>query len=253
MPSGAAARGNRFHRSDPAVARHGLLGRLFFPPLTIIADIGGQALAQFEILDRHLALLALVGTDDDRRQGAAPVAGPPASDAALDPRQVVVGLAGDLDQAIAMAADSAEAYYVRGMAREEDGDVEGALADFNAAVERDAEYALALEARGRRLWAKGDTRGAALDLERAAYLAPFDPSPRAALGLASASRARALLNGRIHASFEDVRALALPVLRHRIHLDYSARVEGMTTRQLVGQLLEEITDHADQTPASLTA
>jgi hypothetical protein len=50
-----------------------------------------------------------------------------------------------------------------------------------------------------------------------------------------------------------VRALALPVLQHRIHLDYSARVEGVTTRQLVAQLLEEITDHADATPASLTA
>ena len=81
----------------------------------------------------------------------------------------------------------------------------------------------------------------------------YGASPRAALGLASASRARALLNGRIHASFEDVRALALPVLRHRIHLDYSARVEGMTTEDLIGKLLEEITDHADATPASLTA
>jgi len=81
----------------------------------------------------------------------------------------------------------------------------------------------------------------------------YGASPRAALGLASASRARALIHGRIHASFEDVRALALPVLQHRIHLDYSARVEGLTTRQLVENLLEEITDHADETPASLTA
>ncbi|MFT4549179.1 MAG: MoxR-like ATPase [Verrucomicrobiales bacterium] len=81
----------------------------------------------------------------------------------------------------------------------------------------------------------------------------YGASPRAALGLASGCRARALLSGRIHASFEDVRALALPVLQHRIHLDYSARVEGLTTRQLVTQLLEEVTDHADATPASLTA
>jgi MoxR-like ATPase len=81
----------------------------------------------------------------------------------------------------------------------------------------------------------------------------YGASPRAALALASASRARALLNGRIHASFEDVRALALPVLGHRIHLDYSARVEGLTTRQLVESLLGEITDHADATPASLSA
>ena len=81
----------------------------------------------------------------------------------------------------------------------------------------------------------------------------YGASPRAALGLASSCRARALLNGRVHASFEDARALALPILQHRIHLDYSARVEGVTTRQLVADLLEEVTDHADATPASLTA
>jgi len=81
----------------------------------------------------------------------------------------------------------------------------------------------------------------------------YGASPRAALALASAARSRALIKGRIHASFEDVRALALPILRHRIHLDYSARVEGITTQQLVADILAEITDHADATPASLTA
>jgi len=81
----------------------------------------------------------------------------------------------------------------------------------------------------------------------------YGASPRAALSLASACRARALLNGRIHSSFEDVRALALPVLRHRIHLDYSARVEGLTTATLIAELLAEVTDHADATPASLSA
>jgi MoxR-like ATPase len=44
----------------------------------------------------------------------------------------------------------------------------------------------------------------------------FGASPRAALGLAAASRARALLEGRLNASFEDVQAMAAPVLQHRI-------------------------------------
>ncbi|MGI9240706.1 MAG: AAA family ATPase [Verrucomicrobiales bacterium] len=80
----------------------------------------------------------------------------------------------------------------------------------------------------------------------------YGASPRAALSLAAGCRAMALKDGRIHASFEDVRTLALPVLRHRIHLDYSARVEGLTTAALIRDLLAEVTDHADSTPASLS-
>ena len=56
----------------------------------------------------------------------------------------------------------------------------------------------------------------------------FGASPRAALGLAAAARARALLQGRLNASFEDVGAVAVPVLGHRIVLDYNARVDGQT-------------------------
>ena len=68
----------------------------------------------------------------------------------------------------------------------------------------------------------------------------FGASPRAAIALAAASRARALLEGRLNASFEDVAAAAKPVLRHRLILDYSARLEGQTTDGVVEALLQEV-------------
>ena len=68
----------------------------------------------------------------------------------------------------------------------------------------------------------------------------FGASPRAAIALAAASRARALLEGRLNASFEDVAAAAKPVLRHRLILDYSARLEGCTTDKVIEALLKEV-------------
>jgi MoxR-like ATPase len=68
----------------------------------------------------------------------------------------------------------------------------------------------------------------------------YGASPRAALGLASAARARALLMGRINASFEDVQFLAPHVLNHRLILDYSSRLEGVTTKQVIAQILESV-------------
>jgi MoxR-like ATPase len=81
----------------------------------------------------------------------------------------------------------------------------------------------------------------------------FGASPRAALALAAASKARALLGGRMNASFEDVQAVAAPVLRHRVILDYTARLEGRTTDSLVTALLEEITTTDKPLPTSLRA
>ena len=61
----------------------------------------------------------------------------------------------------------------------------------------------------------------------------FGASPRAALGLASAAKAKALIEGRINTSFEDVAAVAAPVLQHRIILEYEARIEGRTSSDVV--------------------
>jgi MoxR-like ATPase len=62
-------------------------------------------------------------------------------------------------------------------------------------------------------------------------------SPRAALALAAAARAKALLEGRIHAGFDDVRAAAVPVLAHRLVLDYAARLDGLTGAGIVERVL----------------
>ncbi|XHR26692.1 MAG: AAA family ATPase [Chthoniobacteraceae bacterium] len=75
---------------------------------------------------------------------------------------------------------------------------------------------------------------------KAASGVKFGASPRAAIGLAAAARARALLEGRVNASFEDVAALAGPILSHRIILDYSARFDGGTCAAVVACLLEEV-------------
>jgi MoxR-like ATPase len=79
----------------------------------------------------------------------------------------------------------------------------------------------------------------------------YGASPRAALGLASAAKARALMNERPHASFEDVKSVASAVLRHRIVLDYNARVEGLTTNDIVRALLEEVPFQDMATPRTL--
>ena len=57
----------------------------------------------------------------------------------------------------------------------------------------------------------------------------FGASVRAAQYLILGGKARALMNGRYHVSFEDIRALAHPVLRHRVLTNFHAQSEGITT------------------------
>jgi len=61
---------------------------------------------------------------------------------------------------------------------------------------------------------------------------------RAAQMLVLASKARALLHGRAHVTLEDIDALALPVLRHRILLSYKAEAEGITVEDCIRKLQE---------------
>jgi MoxR-like ATPase len=65
----------------------------------------------------------------------------------------------------------------------------------------------------------------------------FGASVRAAQYLILGGKARALTSGRYHVSFEDIRALAHPVLRHRILANFHAQSEGITTDSLIDQLL----------------
>ncbi|MDP0499017.1 MAG: MoxR family ATPase [Verrucomicrobiota bacterium JB022] len=78
------------------------------------------------------------------------------------------------------------------------------------------------------------------DASKAAAHVRHGASPRAAIALAAVSRARALLHQRPHADFSDVQAMAVPVLQHRIILDHSARLDGLTGAGLVERLLQEV-------------
>lgn len=64
-------------------------------------------------------------------------------------------------------------------------------------------------------------------------------SPRAAQALVRASKARAFLEGRLNVSFEDVRSLAYPVLRHRILLNFDAVSDGVTQDSVIRQIISE--------------
>jgi MoxR-like ATPase len=65
-------------------------------------------------------------------------------------------------------------------------------------------------------------------------------SPRGSLALYRTAQARALLDGRDYALPEDVRALADPVLSHRMVLDTRARYSGVSTHQIIDELLHEV-------------
>ncbi len=71
------------------------------------------------------------------------------------------------------------------------------------------------------------------------YIA-YGAGPRASQCLARAARALALLRGNSSASPDEVRAVALPVLRHRIIANYNATGEGINTDAIIGKLLEKI-------------
>ena len=64
-------------------------------------------------------------------------------------------------------------------------------------------------------------------------------SPRAAQALIRTARARAFMENRLNVSFEDVKCVALPVLRHRILLSFDAVSEGITEDAVIGQILTE--------------
>ena len=66
----------------------------------------------------------------------------------------------------------------------------------------------------------------------------FGPGPRAAQSLMLAVRARALMQGRLAPSLEDVTALAHAALTHRMALTFAARAEGATLRSIIFEILE---------------
>ena len=65
-------------------------------------------------------------------------------------------------------------------------------------------------------------------------------SPRASQYLVLGAKARALTSGRYHVSFDDIRALAHPVLRHRVLMNFRAESEGVTTDSIIDELLSAV-------------
>jgi MoxR-like ATPase len=68
----------------------------------------------------------------------------------------------------------------------------------------------------------------------------WGPGPRASQALTLCARARALYDGRLAPSIDDVKALAEPVLQHRMALTFAARAEGMNVRDTVARLVKGI-------------
>ncbi|MBX3568846.1 MAG: MoxR family ATPase [Rhizobiaceae bacterium] len=68
----------------------------------------------------------------------------------------------------------------------------------------------------------------------------WGPGPRASQALTLCARARALYEGRLAPSVDDVKALAEPVLQHRMALTFAARAEGMTVRDAVARLVKAL-------------
>ena len=110
----------------------------------------------------------------------------------------------------------------------------------------DAAGLLAIQRLVRRVPVGAKVVDAILDLVRAARPGEggaaareiaWGPGPRAAQALMLATRARALVEGRLAPSVEDVVALAPPVLRHRMALNFAARAEGATIGDVIARLV----------------
>jgi MoxR-like ATPase len=71
-------------------------------------------------------------------------------------------------------------------------------------------------------------------------LMAWGAGPRASLNLILAGKARTALRGRCHVSVDDIRELALPILRHRVIPNFAARSEGMTSDTMITKLLDEL-------------
>ena len=73
-------------------------------------------------------------------------------------------------------------------------------------------------------------------------------SPRGAQALVLAAKVRALLDGRFNVSFEDIRRVYLPALRHRILLNFEAQAENIASDTVLAQILNEVKEKAAEMP-----
>jgi MoxR-like ATPase len=71
--------------------------------------------------------------------------------------------------------------------------------------------------------------------------------PRASLNLIVAAKARAILNGQFHVACDDIAAVAPPILRHRLILNFAAQSEGVTPDDITTKILDAIPKDAKLT------
>jgi len=76
--------------------------------------------------------------------------------------------------------------------------------------------------------------------EFVAEMVAWGAGPRASIYLTMAAKARAILYGRYHATTEDIREVAFPVLRHRVITTFNAEAAGITSDDIIQRLLAEI-------------
>jgi MoxR-like ATPase len=74
------------------------------------------------------------------------------------------------------------------------------------------------------------------DLDIVRNRVAWGPGPRASQAFMLACRARAIIQGRLAPSVDDVVALAGPILRHRMAVNFSARAEGVTVESVIAQM-----------------
>ncbi len=81
----------------------------------------------------------------------------------------------------------------------------------------------------------------------------FGASPRAGQTLILGGRVKALMEGRMHVSINDIRACVLPAMRHRIGLNFEAEAEGHTPADVIERLLHEVPEVEGRVAAELGA
>lgn len=82
--------------------------------------------------------------------------------------------------------------------------------------------------------------GKVAGIEAVTRYVAYGASPRAGQALVLAGKARAVLEGRYHVDFADIRALAHPVLRHRLVLNFHARADNVDSDQVIDMLLSAV-------------
>ncbi len=75
-------------------------------------------------------------------------------------------------------------------------------------------------------------------------------SPRAAQAITLAAKVRALLDGRFHVSFNDIKDAVVPAMRHRVILNFEGEAEGITTDRVLEKVVEETANTVEAEPAT---